>query len=69
LSVLMSYVSHSQVWALLENETLYLGGRTNRGQILFERELVEVVSQLQSETLTVKEPQTLVSADSLDSAA
>jgi cytochrome c biogenesis protein len=69
LSVMMSYVSHSQVWALLENETLYLGGRTNRGQILFERELVEVVSQLQPETLSVKEAQTLVSADSLDSAA
>ncbi len=69
LSVLMSYISHSQVWALLENETLYLGGRTNRGQILFERELVEVVSQLQLETLTVTEPQTLVAADSLDSAA
>ncbi len=68
LSVMMSYVSHSQVWALLENETLYLGGRTNRGQILFERELVEVVSQLQPEMLTVAEPQPLVAAD-LDSAA
>jgi cytochrome c biogenesis protein len=69
LSVMMSYISHSQVWALLENETLYLGGRTNRGQILFERELVEVVSLLQPETVTVTEPQTLVAADSLDSAA
>jgi cytochrome c biogenesis protein len=68
LSVMMSYISHSQVWALLENETLYLGGRTNRGQILFERELVEVVSLLQPETITVTEPQTLVAADSLDSA-
>jgi cytochrome c biogenesis protein len=68
LSVMMSYISHSQVWALLENETLYLGGRTNRGQILFERELVEVVSLLQLETVTVTEPQTLVAADSLDSA-
>jgi cytochrome c biogenesis protein len=68
LSVMMSYVSHSQVWALLENETLYLGGRTNRGQILFERELVEVVSQLQLETPTVPEPQTLVAADSFDPA-
>jgi cytochrome c biogenesis protein len=69
LSVMMSYVSHSQVWALLENETLYLGGRTNRGQILFERELVEVVSLLQLETATVTEPQTMVTADSLDPAA
>jgi cytochrome c biogenesis protein len=69
MSVMMSYISHSQVWALLENETLYLGGRTNRGQILFERELVEVVSLLQLETATVIEPQTLVAADSLDPAA
>jgi cytochrome c biogenesis protein len=61
--VVMSYVSHSQVWACLENNHLYLGGRTNRGQILFERELVEVVSQLQAEDLTVAEPPSLVSAD------
>ena len=66
LSVMMSYVSHSQVWALLENEILYLGGRTNRGQILFERELVEVVSQLQPEISTLSEPQTLVAASSSD---
>lgn len=53
LSVMISYISHSQVWALLEDETLYIGGRTNRGQILFERELVEVVNQLQQEELNV----------------
>lgn len=53
LSVVISYISHSQVWALLEDETLYIGGRTNRGQILFERELVEVVNQLQQEELNV----------------
>jgi cytochrome c biogenesis protein len=69
LSVLMSYVSHSQVWALLENETLYLGGRTNRGQILFERELVEVVSQLQPEIPAITEPQTLVAANFSDPSA
>jgi cytochrome c biogenesis protein len=61
LSVMMSYVSHSQVWALLEDETLYLGGRTNRGQILFERELVEVVMQLQVKASTSEQP--LISAD------
>lgn len=64
LSVMMSYVSHSQVWALLENETLYLGGRTNRGQILFERELVEVVNQIQTKDSDIADPPHLVTADS-----
>jgi cytochrome c biogenesis protein len=47
LSVLMSYVSHSQVWALVEGETLFVGGRTNRAQIAFERELVEILNQIE----------------------
>jgi cytochrome c biogenesis protein len=63
LSVMMSYISHSQVWALLENNMLYLGGRTNRGQILFERELVEVVNQLQAEDPRATDQQSLVTAD------
>jgi cytochrome c biogenesis protein len=48
LSVLMSYISHSQVWALTEGKTLYVGGRTNRAQIQFERELVEILSNAES---------------------
>ncbi len=51
LSVMMSYVSHSQVWGLLEGGTLYVGGRTNRAQITFERELVEILNQIQSEPI------------------
>jgi cytochrome c biogenesis protein len=47
LSVLMSYVSHSQVWALTEEGTLYVGGRTNRAQIAFEQELVEILDQIE----------------------
>lgn len=53
LGVIMSYVSHSQIWVLLENQCLYLGGRTNRAQVTFEREFidfVEQVSQLPSQT-------------------
>jgi cytochrome c biogenesis protein len=46
LGVMMSYLTHSQVWGLVENGQLYLGGRTNRAQITFERELVEMVEQL-----------------------
>ncbi|WP_298977100.1 cytochrome c biogenesis protein [uncultured Thermosynechococcus sp.] len=44
--VIMSYVSHSQVWGLQENEILYLGGRTNRAQLTFEQELAAIASEL-----------------------
>lgn len=46
LGVIMSYVSHSQIWALQEGETLYVGGRTNRAQVAFERELLHILEQL-----------------------
>ncbi|NJN29556.1 MAG: cytochrome c biogenesis protein [Synechococcales cyanobacterium RM1_1_8] len=51
ISTLMSYVSHAQIWALVQPSTadrlsLYLGGRTNRAQVTFERELVGIADQL-----------------------
>jgi cytochrome c biogenesis protein len=51
LGVMMSYVSHSQIWALKEESensvnSLYLGGKTNRAQVTFERELVSIVETL-----------------------
>ncbi|MEM9904494.1 MAG: cytochrome c biogenesis protein [Cyanobacteria bacterium P01_D01_bin.44] len=49
IGVMMSYVSHSQVWALQEGEQLYVGGRTNRAQVTFEKELVAVLDDLSAE--------------------
>jgi cytochrome c biogenesis protein len=46
LSVLMSYVSHSQIWALQKGDRFYVGGRTNRSQVTFEREVCEVLDKL-----------------------
>ncbi|MEA5462871.1 cytochrome c biogenesis protein [Leptothoe sp. PORK10 BA2] len=46
LGVIMSYISHSQVWALKDGDQLYVGGRTNRAQVLFERELVAILDDL-----------------------
>jgi len=46
LSVLMSYVSHSQIWAWQQNERLYIGGRTNRASVGFEREMLEILAKL-----------------------
>lgn len=49
ISALMSYVSHSQIWALQKDGKFYIGGRTNRAQVSFERETLEVLEELESE--------------------
>lgn len=48
IAALMSYVSHSQIWALQQDGKFYIGGRTNRAQVAFERETLEVLEQLES---------------------
>ncbi len=57
--VVMSYFSHSQVWGLETSEGGYLGGRTNRAQVLFERELMQILSGL-----TLAEPAVAPSPES-----
>lgn len=56
LSVMMSYVSHSQIWALQKEGRFYVGGRTNRAQVAFERELLEMLDRLSQPTATTAEP-------------
>jgi cytochrome c biogenesis protein len=46
LGVMMSYVSHSQVWVLQKEGKLYIGGTTNRAQVAFEREMLTLFDQL-----------------------
>jgi cytochrome c biogenesis protein len=48
LGVMMSYFSHSQIWALQTDGRLYVGGKTNRAQVGFEREMLEIFDQLSS---------------------
>jgi cytochrome c biogenesis protein len=48
LGVVMSYFSHSQIWAVVKDGKLYLGGRTNRAQVVFERETIEMIERLQN---------------------
>ena len=43
VGVIMSYISHSQVWALADQGKVYLGGRTNRAQVAFEREILDLL--------------------------
>lgn len=46
VSVLMSYASHSQIWALKNGDKIYLGGKTNRAKVTFEREVLEILDSL-----------------------
>lgn len=46
LGVVMSYFSHSQIWVLQKDGRLYVGGKTNRAQVTFEREMLEILDKL-----------------------
>lgn len=46
LGVMMSYFSHSQIWALQIEGKLYIGGKTNRAQVTFEQEILAILDQL-----------------------
>ncbi|HEY9644572.1 MAG TPA: cytochrome c biogenesis protein [Coleofasciculaceae cyanobacterium] len=46
LGVIMSYISHSQIWALQTAEGFYIGGKTNRAQVTFEREMIGILEQI-----------------------
>lgn len=59
IGVVMSYVSHSQIWALQTDGRFYVGGRTNRAQVGFEQEMLDILAQIapqpQVEVTTEKE--------------
>ena len=58
IGVVMSYFSHSQVWALEQDNSFFFGAKTNRAQVSFEREMLEVIDNLEEETKStdVSEP-------------
>lgn len=50
IGVVMSYFSHSQVWALEQDNSFYFGAKTNRAQVSFEREMLGVIDNLTEKT-------------------
>ena len=46
ITTLVSYLSHSQVWALQTESSLHVGGRTNRALFTFGQELDELLAGL-----------------------
>ncbi|MBD2255560.1 cytochrome c biogenesis protein [Nostoc parmelioides] len=57
LGVVMSYFSHSQIWALQKGDRLYVGGKTNRAQVAFEQEVLDILERLSSQSATVSNQQ------------
>ncbi|MEM7760222.1 MAG: cytochrome c biogenesis protein [Cyanobacteria bacterium P01_A01_bin.40] len=53
IGVVMSYFSHSQVWALEQDHRFYFGAKTNRAQVSFEREILGVIDSLNGESESV----------------
>jgi cytochrome c biogenesis protein len=56
LGVIMSYVSHSQIWALQKGDRFYVGGRTNRAQVAFEREVIAILDRLSEQKSSSEVP-------------
>ena len=46
LTTLMSYVSHSQVWALERGGSVYVGGKSNRATVGFATELGNMLEEV-----------------------
>lgn len=57
LGVMMSYISHSQIWGLQQDGNVYIGGRTNRAQVTFEREFLALLDQLEQPKADTSENQ------------
>lgn len=58
VGVIMSYISHSQIWGLEKDGAFYIGGRTNRAQVVFEREFLSILDEIdQQETVAASNGQ------------
>jgi cytochrome c biogenesis protein len=57
IGVVMSYFSHSQIWALEQDRSFYFGAKTNRAQVSFEREMLGVIDALNNEPESVDLPE------------
>jgi hypothetical protein len=53
ITTLVSYLSHSQIWALQEGIWLHVGGTTNRATLMFGNEFEEMLSEVPD----LKQPQ------------
>lgn len=57
IGVVMSYFSHSQIWALEQDNSFYFGAKTNRAQVSFEREILGIIDVLDEDTNSIDRPE------------
>jgi cytochrome c biogenesis protein len=57
IGVVMSYFSHSQIWALEQDDRFYFGAKTNRAQVSFERDMLGVIDVLNEQPEAVDLPE------------
>ena len=54
------YTGYSQIWALEDEDSFYVGGKTNRAQVTFEREIIDIIEQLPENKKLSEKTETLV---------
>ena len=55
-SVLLSYTSYFQIWIIKKQNKVYVYGDTNRAIYFFEKSILEIINNLQSDSLRLKVP-------------
>lgn len=55
-SVLLSYTSYFQIWVVKKQDKLYVYGDTNRAIYFFEKSILEIINNIQSDSLRLKVP-------------
>jgi cytochrome c biogenesis protein len=55
-SVLLSYISYFQIWVVKKQNKVYVYGDTNRAIYFFEKTILEIINNLQSDSLRFKIP-------------
>jgi cytochrome c biogenesis protein len=51
VSILLSYTSYCQIWAIKIKRKVYIYGTTNRATYFFEKNILEMVDVLQTEKI------------------
>jgi cytochrome c biogenesis protein len=46
ITTIVSYMSHSQIWALQDGDDVHVGGRTNRATAVFQVELSDILESV-----------------------
>ena len=55
-SVLLSYTSYFQIWVVKKQDKVYVYGDTNRAIYFFEKSILEIINNVQNDSLRLKVP-------------